>query len=533
MKKIAVVLLVFCFLILIGTIVFRFTVMPSYLSSFQQGQVEKVSEAEKIKDTIRVAGDNYLGYWFITSHEFKYRLGQKGYAIAWFNDGGNYADRHQKFGEGKYDMMVLPVNSYLFHGKPDYPGLIVAALSDSKGADNIVGYQENITGGTERQVRINDLNNPALRIGVTPDSPSSFLLDVATVYFDLDKIKGGQGRVETNGSADAYQKLAEKDPQKRQVDVAVVWEPNVSQALQIPGVVSIFGSDQISGMIIDVFVVRDNVLKDKPEMVEAFFEAYFETLSYYSTNREEMIQEMAKTTVFKTEEMIKKALERIAWFDLKTNYEEWFSLGGTSTQTEKKEKIVRTIIQVRDVMQEIGELKTDPLQGNPYRIINSKILERIYGKAIPEISRIGAVLPTVTAFPALSGIDWAKLRSIGTLKVSPITFDASTSRLTLEGAQVIDEAATLLIYNFPQYRVLIKGHTAPSGDEAANVALSQERADLVKNYLLQTHGIDPNRIKTVGMGSSEPLPRERNEAERTWRNRLARVEFILLEEKVR
>lgn len=268
MKKLAFILLALGILGLTAAVIFRFV----FAQSWQEKRTVGVSEGLRIKDTIRVAGDNYLGYWFITSKEFKYRLGQRGYAISWSNDGGNYADRHQKFGEGKYDMMVLPVNSYIFHGRPSYPGVIVSALSDSKGADNIVGYQDKITGGEQRPVRINDLNNSNLRIGVTPDSPSSFLLNVATIYFDLNQLKTkGSWFVEANGSEDVYRKLAEADPQKRQVDAAVLWEPNVSQALQIPGVVSIFGSDQISGMIIDVFVVRNDVLLQKPEMIEAFF----------------------------------------------------------------------------------------------------------------------------------------------------------------------------------------------------------------------------------------------------------------------
>lgn len=528
MRKVTVVLLALGLLVMIGSVIFRFVFAPSIQEERQKEKIEGVSGASRIKDTIKVAGDNYLGYWFIASREVKQRAGQKGYAVLWSNDNGNYSERLQKFREGTYDVIVLPVNSYLFHGKPDFPGVIVAALSDSKGADNIVGYKDKVTRGDNRQVRINDLNNPNLKIAVTPDSPSSFLIDVATIYFDLSSLKTrGQWLVEAGGSDDAYQKLL-----KRQVDVAVLWEPNVSQALQIPGVESVFGSDQISGMIIDVFVVRSETFLAKPEMVEAFFEAYFETLGYYSSNRDEMIQQMAKTTVFKTEDAVKTALERIAWFDLRTNYDEWFSLGSNpGLSGERKEKIIRTIIQVGDVMKEAGEIKEDPLRGNPYRIISGKVLESVYKKTMPEVGKLGAIPPSVAAFAALSDQEWMKLRNIGNLRVLPITFDASTSRLTLEGGQVVDQAATLLIYNFPQYRVLVRGHTAPSGDEAANAALSQERANLIKDYLIQTHRLDPNRVKSIGMGSSEQLAREPNEPERSWRNRLARVEFILLEER--
>jgi ABC-type nitrate/sulfonate/bicarbonate transport system substrate-binding protein len=359
MKKIIIFLVILALLILIGAIVFRLVFMPSIENSQQQQQISKISEGGKIKDTIKVAGDNYLGYWFLNSREFKLRLAQNGYAINWTNDNGNYAERAQKFSEGKYDIIVLPVNSYIYHGVPNYPGLIVAALSDSKGADNIVGYKS--TFGS--QPKVNALNDPQLKIGVTPDSPSSFLLDTAIAYFDLNKIKG-QKFIETNGSDDALVKLRNK-----QLDVAVLWQPNVSQALQDPGIVSIYGSDQIAGMIIDVFVVHNNILLTKPDMTDAFFKAYFETLGYYSDNKEEMIQEMSKTTAFKSTDDVKKALDTIAWCDLKDNHDNWFG---------KDEKIVRTIIQVKDIMLDNKELQSDPLQGNPYKIISTKFVVFIF-----------------------------------------------------------------------------------------------------------------------------------------------------------
>lgn len=513
MKKVLVVVVILFFLLAVGSIAFYYTVG----SSWQQRQTEQVSEAQQIKDTVRVAGDNYFGYWFIQSSEFKQRLAQKGYALEWTNDGGIYADRLQKFRSGAYDLIVLPVNSYIQHGQPNpYPGVIVAALSDSKGADSIVGYQDKLIGGENRPVRINDLNRVDLTIAATTDSPSSFLLDCAIVDFGLDKLKAKtQKYLGTDSSQDALKKLENKE-----VDVAVLWEPNVSQALEIPGVVSVFGSDQIAGMIIDVFVAKNESLVQKPEMIEAFFEAYFETLSFYGTNKEAMIEEINKITAFKTEEAANKALERIAWFGLRENHEEWFN---------QAEKIIRTIIQVGEVMKETGEVTADPLQGNPYRIINKQVLENVYRNVAPESIQIGATSLTGT-FSVLSDAAWSKLHSIGTLRVLPITFDASTSRLTTEGAGVVDEAAKLLVYNFPQYRIMVRGHTAPSGDELANVALSQERADLVRNYLIQKYNLDPNRIKAIGLGSSEPLVREPNEPERSWRNRLARVEFILLED---
>src|SRR5208337_3367780 len=90
----------------------------------------------KVNLTIHMAGDSYLGYFVINSPELKRQAAKRGIAVDFTNDGGAYADRVQKFAEGKYDAIVLPVNSYIQHGaKYNYPGVIVASIAESKGAD--------------------------------------------------------------------------------------------------------------------------------------------------------------------------------------------------------------------------------------------------------------------------------------------------------------------------------------------------------------------------------------------------------------
>jgi outer membrane protein OmpA-like peptidoglycan-associated protein len=102
--------------------------------------------------------------------------------------------------------------------------------------------------------------------------------------------------------------------------------------------------------------------------------------------------------------------------------------------------------------------------------------------------------------------------------------------LALAGKLEVDAAAQALVNNYPQYRVLIKGHTSRGGGAQADLRLSQERAEAVKKYLEVVHGIDSNRLRAVGRGSAEPLPRLANESERAYQYRLPRVEFVLLEE---
>ena len=53
-------------------------------------------------------------------------------------------------------------------------------------------------------------------------------------------------------------------------------------------------------------------------------------------------------------------------------------------------------------------------------------------------------------------------------------------------------------------KIRLEGHTDSTGDNEKNIALSLERAEVAKNYLIGK-GIDANRIETAGYGSSQPI----------------------------
>ncbi len=62
-----------------------------------------------------------------------------------------------------------------------------------------------------------------------------------------------------------------------------------------------------------------------------------------------------------------------------------------------------------------------------------------------------------------------------------------------EGIKLLDGASS----------IVIEGHTDRHGKEMYNRTLSQRRADAVKVYLVQKHGIDETLFKTEGKGFNE------------------------------
>lgn len=104
-----------------------------------------------------------------------------------------------------------------------------------------------------------------------------------------------------------------------------------------------------------------------------------------------------------------------------------------------------------------------------------------------------------------------------------ILFPTGSSALTSRGVIKINEIARVL-GEYPESDVYIQGYTNSEGDDRANMALSQRRADVVKNQLISQQ-IVPSRVFALGMGASNPVATEATEAGRT-QNRRVEIDVV-------
>ena len=478
---------------------------------------KSTSDTSGKTEAMNWAGDGYLGYAFLQTVEMKKQLARKGISLKFENDNGDYATRLEKFNKKDYDFIVLPINSYLEHGaKYKYPGVIIAAICESKGADAIMGFEDVMPNG-----KVNDLNNPDLVIYYTGASPSSFLLDLTISDFDLDALADNDSwRREVNGSEEVY-KMAKKATKDRTVgDVFVMWEPEVSKSIEKLGLKKLWGSDQFKGYIIDVFVFHRDIVAKEPERIKDFLTTYFRVLNYYTSRDEDMIKELSKISGL-DKDATRNMINNISWYSLHDNCMELFEIP-VAVGLPAKDGIINSIYACSDVMRRTGSMDEDI--DDPYIIINSNFLEEIKDESVKNVGDNAESM----VFDALSEDEWLKLPEVGTMRVKPITFQSGTNMLDYQGEEIVDKVAQMLINNYPGYRVVIKGHTG-QGDKKANLELSQSRADVVRQRLIAVHGVDSNRLFAKGIGASQPPQKKAGENSRAYALRWARVEFVLVE----
>ncbi|WP_367110289.1 OmpA family protein [uncultured Psychrobacter sp.] len=103
-----------------------------------------------------------------------------------------------------------------------------------------------------------------------------------------------------------------------------------------------------------------------------------------------------------------------------------------------------------------------------------------------------------------------------------VEFESGSATLTPRGLGILDDMAGV-IQSIGDKPVLITGHTDNVGNPAANLVLSNERAEAVKQYLIGRN-IDAARLSTTGKGDADPIASNDTPEGRT-RNR--RIEFTL------
>ena len=109
------------------------------------------------------------------------------------------------------------------------------------------------------------------------------------------------------------------------------------------------------------------------------------------------------------------------------------------------------------------------------------------------------------------------------LNLDYVTFETGSATLTKESKYQLDDAVRFLEAN-EEISAMLMGHTDNTGEEAANLTLSRDRARAVRSYL-SAGGISNERLGSKGFGAQRPVADNDTEAGRQ-RNRRTELYIV-------
>jgi outer membrane protein OmpA-like peptidoglycan-associated protein len=447
--------------------------------------------------TVTVRADSFSGYCILRSEEMRKQLKSLGIGLAIEDDKADYVGRLQALQDGKADLAVFTVDSFLTAGAKlgQFPASIIAVIDETRGADAIVAYKTALPS-------IGDLNKPEAGFVLTANSPSEFLARVVLSDFSLPKLSE-KWFSPADGAADVY--AAFKKAPKSQPKAYVLWEPFVSKALEDPQAHVLLDSSKLKGYIVDVLVARRQFLVDHSDLAKSVVESYLRAAySYSQSGMSRLVVDDAKAAGENlTSQDAQRLIQGVLWKNTLENYAHFRLLGQQdSGGLEDMEEI---ITKVSRVLVNTGALAADAVKAPPNTLFYDKIMKELQASGFHPSRKLGIVdggstmpdeIRAAAELPELSDADWAAIVPVGQMRISPITFLRGTDELSLQSKRDLDELGVRL-KSMPLYYLYVVGHARAEGDAQANRTLAESRAQSVADYLVRDLSISKNRIRTL------------------------------------
>ncbi len=472
------------------------------------------------RSTVMIHLDSFSGYAVLRSKPFAdytYALGMLAETV---DDGGNSAARFAALREGRADYAVFTLDALLREAaKAPTSGVgdpgdiaVLMVLDETIGADAMVAFEEGLPS-------LAALGTPGTRLVLTGNSPSETLARVVMANFEagstLAQTQSAWSLVQGSGEALSMLRKAAKDPVQRAAPIAyVLWEPELSLALQEPGVQVLFDSSRFRGFIVDVLVTTRKTLSERGSEARGIVQAYARTLHRVQQSptglRDLVIADTlatstaAGTPITLTHEQGQRIVDGIWWKSLS---ESAAHLGVNAsgaivaTPTPGLTPLDDILAGLVDVLTQTGAITPEQASKSGRRwgifgagFVSSDLRSRGFHPAGKGAAAQTWPAPRpLPALPALEPSQWDALRPAGALRVPPIVFARGSAALTDQGRQSVRQASRLLSA-FPQYYLTVRGHARSDGNAQANQRLAEQRSQAVMAELLAL-GVPASRVR--------------------------------------
>jgi len=399
---------------------------------------------------------------------------------------------------------------------------VLAIIDYSRGGDGIV-----VRPGIKT---VNDLIDK--RVGFLGDGTGKYLISFLLRMVDLrfEDVRGIVYKDENDLTADfAAGKL----------DAIAYWQPGIGEVLgKVPGSKVLLSTADMPTLIPDVLIVNRAFVTENPARVEGFMRFWFATVKHLFERPEMAYDRWAdalnaatyreggqELSIYGTDNSAESLKEIFTQEVRLVGLDENLKLMGV-TQPSEIESMVKFALENWN--------RVEDLNGPNSRVLfNNRVLAAIKDDVTLKVGVIDPAksgnAPQVQEQPKVFApiADPLRLDEVAQMAIPNIEFEPDQTAITPAGRQVIETVLVPLLRQFPNFYLLIDGHTDVGGDMGVLTRLSEGRANSVKQDL-RARGFPEAQLITRGFGDQRPLfAVPRTDLDKA-RNR--RTEFRLLRE---
>jgi outer membrane protein OmpA-like peptidoglycan-associated protein len=343
----------------------------------------------------------------------------------------------------------------------------------SRGADGVIGKQG-----------INSIEDLAGKtIAFAPYTPSHFLLWNGLKASGLSTEQRNEifkNAVHTkDGIEPATMFVQDK------VDAAVAWDPDMSDAVgKRAGAKKIYDTRVANRLIADILVVSDRFAAKHPQTLVKFAQGWLEGVEFINKQPARAYNLIGTVKDFNIPSDLAKTMlggVRLADYADNTSF---FGTAGSNSD------YANVFGMAQDMYREMRMIKRS---SGAEESLDRRYVQQLSGS----FSSASTEQPIEYHAPSKGAVPLATQHK-------SIYFDPNSAKMSLDSRAVVDEIGGQM-RAYENTVVDIDGNTDSTGSRPYNIQLSHQRADAVKQYLMDKYGFPGSRLRTSGSGPDKPI----------------------------
>jgi len=387
----------------------------------------------------------------------------------------------------------------------------------SRGADGVIGKQG-----------INSIEDLAGKtVAFAPYTPSHFLLwnGLKTSGLSTDQRQEIFNKaVHTKDGIEPAVLFAQD-----KVDAAVAWDPDMSDAVgKRAGAKKIYDTRIANRLIADILVVSDRFAAKHPQTLLKFAQGWLEGVEFIKNHPERAYNVIGTVKDFNIPADLAKTMlggVKLADYADNTSFlgsqganSDYANIFGMAQDMYRELRMIKRISSAEDSVDRryVKQLSSSgfstasseapieyhaPSKGaTPLAISTAE--DRVDRRYVKQLS--GSGFSTASSEAPIEYHAPSKGATPLATQHRSIYFDPNSARMSPDSRAVVDEIGGQM-QAYQNTVVDIEGNTDSTGGRAYNVQLSHQRADAVKQYLMEKYSFPAARLRTAGNGPDHPI----------------------------